>query len=163
MSFFGSGKSFPDQMPSILKVKVAGCKPEYGGVGLSLNLNNEILELVPGSAADTSKLIHVGDRVIGCDGVQMKGRQLSQMIVPGDVHEFEIERTTGWAGFSVEDTVVEEEEDQDGLKALDRTREVTVQKKDGQIGICPEVFFPDGEGSGVIKISKARPPQPRST
>ena len=34
MSFFGSGKSFPDQMPSILKIKVAGCKPEYGGVGL---------------------------------------------------------------------------------------------------------------------------------
>ena len=159
MSFLW-GSANPDQAPEIIKFKITGCKPESGGVGLSLNLHNVVLEIAPGSAAEQSKLINVGDRVIGCDGEQLKGKQLSSTIQPADVHEFEIERSQGWAGLSVEDTDLAEEADADGMRALERRRDVTVQKTDGQIGICPEVYFPDGSGSGVIKISKvsAAPP-----
>ena len=39
MSFF-AGKANPDQAPEILTVKITGCKPEAGGVGLSLNMSN---------------------------------------------------------------------------------------------------------------------------
>lgn len=57
---------------------------------------------------------------------------------------------------AVEDATIEEE-DVDGLKQIERRREVIVQKTEGQIGICPEVYFPDGTTSGVIKISKVYP------
>ena len=39
MSFW-SGKSNPDQAPEVLTIKISECKPEQGGVGLSLNLHN---------------------------------------------------------------------------------------------------------------------------
>ena len=39
MSFW-SGKSNPDQAPETLTIKISECKPEQGGVGLSLNLHN---------------------------------------------------------------------------------------------------------------------------
>ena len=63
------------------------------------------------------------------------------------------DRARCWTS-AVEETTIEE--DVDGLKEIERRREVVVQKSEGQIGICPEVYFPDGTTSGVIKISKAR-------
>ena len=39
MSFF-AGKANPDQAPEMLTIKISGCKPEAGGVGLSLNMSN---------------------------------------------------------------------------------------------------------------------------
>ena len=41
MSFF-TGKASPDQAPEIVTIKIEGCRPEAGGVGISLNLQNVI-------------------------------------------------------------------------------------------------------------------------
>ena len=70
-----------------------------------------------------------------------------QVIKPSDNHTFEIMRTVGWMGFNMEETQLEE--DEEGFVQLDRIREVTLQKSDGQIGINPEVYFPEGS-QGVI-------------
>ena len=222
MSFF-AGKANPDQAPEVVTVCITGCKPESGGVGLSLNTNNVsspsppdaparrlagvarrasdpaerapaslpwqiILELAEDSAAALSKLLKVGDRVIACDGKMLMGKHLSTLIQAADEHTFVIERSLTWNGLSgasapwptapapvgpaslpvpptdrvhaawpgaVEEAAVEEE-DVDGLKSIEHNREVIVQKTKGQIGISPEVYFPDTTSSGVIKISKAR-------
>ena len=77
-----------------------------------------------------------------------------QVIKPSDNHTFEIMRTVGWMGFNMEETQLEE--DEEGFVQLDRIREVTLQKSDGQIGINPEVYFPEGS-QGVIKIAKVYP------
>ena len=85
----------------------------------------------------------------------MSARAVSlQVIKPSDNHTFEIMRTVGWMGFNMEETQLEE--DEEGFVQLDRIREVTLQKSDGQIGINPEVYFPEGS-QGVIKIAKVYP------
>ena len=152
MSFF-HGKINPDQVPDTMSVKISGCMPESGGVGLSLNSENVVLELVPGGAAENSNNIIVGDRVVGCDGEQLKGSMLSAIILPLSVHELEIERSQCWAGFSVEGTDIDDDEEDDGMRAVKRTREVTVQKKGGKTGteFC---YSPDRAGLGVVKIAK---------
>lgn len=85
------------------------------------------------------------------DGTALSGRILTEVIAPADVHDFEVERMQGWSGFSIEDTAIDE--DEDGFAALNRVREVVVQKRDGQLGINPEVHCPDGQ-SAIVKVAK---------
>jgi hypothetical protein len=153
---FGGGQ--PNAVPDVVKLSISGCLPQAGGVGIDLTQQNVIIEIRPDTAAARAAAegggLQVGDRVLSVDGVALRGRVLTEVIQPADVHDFEVERTQGWTGFSIED--VAEGEDDDGFAELNRLRTVVVQKLDGQLGINPEVHCPDGE-SAVIKVAKVYP------
>ena len=95
-----------------MQIKVEGCEPRQGGVGIDLSQQNVILEIRPGTAAarafeaDEATALQVGDRVLSVDGLSLHGRCLTDVMQPLEVHEFEVERVQGWAGFSIEDTAV---------------------------------------------------------
>ena len=78
-------------------------------MGIDLTQQNVILELRPDTAAaraaEAGGGLMVGDRVLSVDGVPLRGRILTEVIQPADVHEFEVERMQGWAGFSIEETI----------------------------------------------------------
>ena len=65
-----------------------------------------------------------------------------------------MERTQGWAGFSIEDTQLEE--DEDGFKEISRLRTVVVQKIDGQLGLNPEVRSPNGQDATIKSLRSTR-------
>ena len=107
----------PTPAPDTLTVVLSGCDAKAGGVGIDLTQENVILEIRPDTAAARSSgLLRVGDKVLSVDGVALRGRGLTEVIQPADTHEFEIERVQDWAGFSIEDTDV----DEDGFAVLDR-------------------------------------------
>jgi len=143
-------------MSTVVTVSITGCSPQAGGVGIDLTQQNIILEIRPDTAAARALAaggahLQVGDRVLSVDGTALRGRVLTEVIQPGDNHDFEVERKQGFSGFSIE-----EDADEDGFGQLDRLRTVLVQKVDGQLGINPEVQVPDG-ASAIIKIAKVFP------
>jgi len=141
----------------VLIVSITGCATKAGGVGIDLNQQNIILDIRPETAAaraaDSGTGLLVGDRILSVDGVALNGRILTEVIQPADSHEFEVERMQGWAGFSIDDTEVDDAKDEDGFTTLNRRREVIVLKQDGQLGIHPEVHCPDAE-SAIVKVAK---------
>ena len=155
---FGFGSSTPRAVPDVVKITLNGCSPRAGGVGIDLTHNNTILEIRPNTAAAAALAagngFEVGDRVIAVDGVALNGVFLTEVIVPAESHIFEVERTQGWAGFSIEDTQLEE--DEDGFKEISRLRTVVVQKIDGQLGLNPEVRSPNGQDA-TIQVAKVYP------
>ena len=105
----GLGSHAPVVVPDVIKITVSGCQPAAGGVGIDLTQQNVILEIRPETAAsraiDAGVGLQVGDRVLSVDGVSLRGRILTQVIQPADVHEFEVERVQGWSGFSIDTEV----------------------------------------------------------
>ena len=143
-----------------MQVRIEGCAPAAGGVGIDLTHSNIIIELRPDTAAaraaEAGTGLQIGDRIVSVDGITLNDKVLTAVIQPGDVHEFEVERTVGWSGFSIEGTDVTDLNDDDGFVSLNRIRAVTVQKRDGQLGINPEVHCPDGQ-KALVKVAKVYP------
>ena len=104
-------------------------------------------------ASEAGSGLLVGDRILCVDGMALNGRILTEVIQPADSHGFEVERMQGWSGFSIEDTEVDEDADEDGFTTLHHLREIVVQKQHGQIGIYPEVHCPDKE-TAIVKVAK---------
>jgi hypothetical protein len=88
-------------------VKISGCAAASGGVGIDLTHENIILDIRPDTAAfraaESGASFIVGDRVLSVDGIRLNGRVLTEVIQPRDEHTFEVERTQGWSGFSIEE------------------------------------------------------------
>ena len=142
----------------VLSVSITNCATKAGGVGIDLNAQNIILEIRPETAAsralEAGTGLRVGDRILSVDGAALNGRILTEVIQSADQHDFEVERLQGWAGFSIDETEVDEEEkDDDGFATLSRLRDVVVVKQDGQLGIHPEVHCPDAD-TAIIKVAK---------
>ena len=141
----------------IVTVTVQGCLPQRGGVGIDLNPENCVLDIRPDTAAErameSGSGIQVGDKILSVDGMALNGVILTAVMQPRETHVFEVERMSGWSGFSIDETEVSET---DEPLAIDRLREVQVRKQNGQLGITPEIHYPDG-GTAVIKIAKVSP------
>ena len=71
------------------EVVLTGCS---GGVGLGLDDDNCVTEVVPGLPAGLSSRIAVGDRVVSVDGQPLGGRKLQTIIHPRERHVFEVEK-----------------------------------------------------------------------
>ena len=155
---FGLGSSRPVATPDVVTVKISGCSREKGGVGIDLTHTNVILDFRPGTAAERASEsgtgFVVGDRVLSVDGIVLNGRVLTEVIQSAEEHVFTVERTQGWSGFSIEDTDVADEAEEDGFAKLNRLRTVVVQKIDGQLGINPEVHCAEGGGSPLVKVAQ---------
>ena len=71
------------------EVVLTGCS---GGVGLGLDDDNCVTEVVPGLPAGLSGRIAVGDRVVSVDSQPLGGRKLQTIIHPRERHVFEVEK-----------------------------------------------------------------------
>ena len=139
-------------------ITIGGCE---SGIGIDLTQTNVVLDFRPDTpasrASDLGTGLMVGDRILSVDGISLDGRALTSVLQPAESHSFSVERVKNWSGFSIEDTDINDPDDEDdGFAPLDRLRRVTVQKVDGQLGINPEVHCPDGR-SAVVKVAKVYP------
>ena len=144
------------------QVTIDGCAAESGGVGIDLTQDNVILDIRPDTAASRAADgedggLRVGDRVVSVDGIALTGRVLTSVIQPADSHTFEVDRNSGWSGFSIDETDVNEGAGDDGFAQLNRIRTVTVRKVRGELGIKPEVHCRPGGQSALVKVAKVQP------
>ena len=127
--------------PEILQIHVQGCNR---GVGLSLDAFNTITELKLGlPAADCLKFL-VGDVIVAVDGEALEGRELQNVMRPGDAHVFAVQRgggaQSGW---------------------MERIQDVRVPKQGGVLGFKMGVAKrPDG--SQVVRVLEVLPGSPIS-